>query len=414
MPFFFFVLQLTPRPSSSRSPGGKAGKKRTLTVLGIVFGVILLAVIIALLVVFLMPSNGGFSPTGTTSLPRSAPGQLLFATITTSGSARSRTRYAARSYNGFDWEAMPDQDNPPVQIECNVGACVATGRGYGFVEQPVPDRLKALPARAQASAFLMQASFGPTKDAVDQVIAQSQANPVLNASQWIRNQMQLTPTLHRDYFRKRSNQPLLAANQAGGRRSLCARGSRWTRYAITALDDGKLVTFSATAVPGRYSIHIDGVLRGDFPTLMGAAHPANPTGWTLPETRRICVVRFGVGRSVVISNSSGVCFVSGPTRTDVTWTNPPIEFTVPDSSTTRTLAATDATFVPALGQPEVLILQTISVACTDVATDRFFRINGLYYRHDPRMSIVRNSLESPVDESASGASMCPSVVHTFG
>lgn len=56
--------------------------------------------------------------------------------------------------------------------------------------------------------------------------------------------MALPPTLHRSYYRSRTNQPFTAPTRVGDATSPCAAGSRWVRYAFQKADEGKTLRVS--------------------------------------------------------------------------------------------------------------------------------------------------------------------------
>jgi hypothetical protein len=105
-----------------------------------------------------------------------------------------------------------------------------------------------LPPNKTAAQFLIQATFGPSRATVAGMTAELEADPAGAIPAWVRDQMALTPSLHREYYRRRTNPRLDAPVGTGGVYLPCDVGSRWHRQAFTEHDVGH--TLSATALPG--------------------------------------------------------------------------------------------------------------------------------------------------------------------
>ena len=80
-----------------------------------------------------------------------------------------------------------------------------------------------------ASRFLLQATMGPTRPAIRNLTALNATSTSDGILQWLSAQMQLPPSLHRAYWRRRANPRLRTAVGSGGLREACHLHSRWHR-----------------------------------------------------------------------------------------------------------------------------------------------------------------------------------------
>ena len=178
--------------------------------------------------------------------------------------------------------------------------------------------------------------------------------------------MALEPTLHRAYYRRRSQPRLtipdaLVANPSwdltsGYAPGPCAAGSRWRRFALTTDDVGR------TAIVGA-----DGVL-----TVAGAARTDAPfANLSVGENATICDVKESVGGSVK----------AGPDCSD--WTNPEISFAAAPG-----LAFTATSLQAVEKVPDVGILEVAPTNCAapslyadDGADVVFAKVGDVYYAH---------------------------------
>ena len=107
------------------------------------------------------------------------------------------------------------------------------------VDSPVAE------TRAAHARFLIQATFGPTRDAIDELDGPYAAD----YGAWIDAQMDLPLSSHREFYRSRLNprisgqQPLKTV-KVGAPKSPCSLGSRWLNFAFSRHDEGKAVKIS--------------------------------------------------------------------------------------------------------------------------------------------------------------------------
>eukprot|EP01046_Picozoa_sp_COSAG06_P010573 COSAG06_NODE_579_length_14027_cov_2.460942_5_plen_3130_part_00 len=167
----------------------------------------------------------------------------------------------ARSYNGNNWEGtMPSPayftctDAPPVACSTTLPAGATyqlrTYDGTTLVSQD---------PKIIASRFLTQAAFGPTLDEIDLLSAATVEEPETAMEDWLIAQMEMEPSLHRAYLRRRINTQVYN-NPAVMVRDPCSETSSWVTFAFSKFDQGKLVDVSLNA-DGSYSLSIDGIVR---------------------------------------------------------------------------------------------------------------------------------------------------------
>eukprot|EP00931_Biecheleriopsis_adriatica_P060389 TRINITY_DN3626_c0_g1_i1.p1 TRINITY_DN3626_c0_g1~~TRINITY_DN3626_c0_g1_i1.p1 ORF type:complete len:2436 (-),score=328.82 TRINITY_DN3626_c0_g1_i1:104-7411(-) len=109
-------------------------------------------------------------------------------------------------------------------------------------------------SQAADAQFLIQATFGPTRSSLQQL-----RNSTYEA--WIRNQISMPASTHRDYYRERANPHLFnATNPVGRERDRCSKGSRWHALAFSLEDLGKdvLVRRSQVWVAGSLRTELSG------------------------------------------------------------------------------------------------------------------------------------------------------------
>ena len=309
----------------------------------------------------------------------------------------------ARSYDGLDWERT--QGGATLGIDCGGGACqakISTGSAFTITSHKVPIENTLTPLH-KASRFLTQATFGPTRATLQSVDATTGAG----VTKWIHDQMALPPTLHREYFRRRANPRLFMARPIGSIRSACTAGSRWHRFAFSRNDEGKTLQVVAKEGSGA-ALYIDGELR----TEVAEKPSANISMST------ICAVEERVGGSI----ATGDCTDRAEARQGypgaVVLENPQIAFSMANPGVTHTLADSEGPLAPLPGVRDASLLQG-DLACgawMNNATGLFLLDEeNAYWRHDPRLQLLSNTLEQPYNGSVSNAHLlpAPNVAKTF-
>jgi hypothetical protein len=340
--------------------------------------------------------------------PTSTKGQLLILEDINVTRSDGSYRVVARSYDGNPWEETPEVDFPAVNLICNSsGVCVVGSPGtFQVRELVVPEQLINTSTMVLVARLHQQATFGASRTELQRVASVYGTD----FGRWILDQMRLPPTYSRVYLRERTNprpwiisQPFIGGYPApikrGPNNQPCDLDSRWHRYAFEWRDIGKTLVVRNDDVPGRFSLRVDGAIRGEVDLF--------PISDTFPAQMRICRLRERVGGIVVLSNdTSESCGVN--------WQNPAISIT----STTyiQTFDAAEATLVPVVGNPDAVVLKTRSVPClnlTDSDANSFIRQGNQTWRFDLRMRYVLNTPESPNSVGASSTSTCPVVPKTF-
>ncbi|CAK9106685.1 unnamed protein product [Durusdinium trenchii] len=147
-------------------------------------------------------------------------------------------------------------------LDFSVGRCdIWTGLGGIQAGEEIEDHVclrhhghLAPPAASEKqrnARFLIRATFGPTLKSLEELKVGEDA--------WIDEQMALPPSLHRAYYRQRTNPGhTLATAQSVEWRSRCSRGSRWANYAILPHDHQQPITVENN------QIFINGSFRSDI------------------------------------------------------------------------------------------------------------------------------------------------------
>ena len=294
-----------------------------------------------------------------------------------------------RSYDNNPWE---DGAVSPVKFTCSADSCEVTlpPDGTFFLEKfKNPSGSLTLSRNTEVSRFLIQASFGPTQREIDDF-----GDKTFKA--WIEEQIALPATLHRAYFRKRSNPRSINPTDPGRPRRACEHLSRWHRFAFTENDIGSFMVVSAPNA-GFRTITINGIARTRIPN----ADWPNPRGGpnfkicSLDE-RVLGDVKFGTGCRETLKN-------------------PAINLVTLDREVS--LSAGDRLEPMKAVIDDVVILKAanrVSVPSCNVPAlgPAFIRDDGgTIYQHDSRLVLLDNTIDSPaVDYDLDS---CPSAPKTF-
>ena len=257
-------------------------------------------------------------------------------------------------------------------------------------------------AKASASQFLQQATFGATRALLRDLASGGEGD----VRSWITAQKALPPTSHRAYVRRRSN-PRLASPGAtvpmGPVRRPCLPGSRWHNHAFNTGDRMKTLVVDGA----KKTLSVDGVLLTDVP-----AFTITPSTITPPYV--ICDVVENVGGEIKLGGAGG-CTTTGL----MSGGNPAISG--PDPSLTQDLAEnvmivlTD--LVDAFGGSAGLKVLTSMIPSSCSGPVSFLKYYGKYYRQDYRVEAIRNTLAEPADLEAGSSfqavASCPAVQQTF-
>ena len=165
----------------------------------------------------------------------------------------------SRSYDHHKWEKVAGPYTEELKIQnCNENAC--------DIELPSLDNLEPhryvlmtreqdLPLNEKVARFLMQATFGPTMSDIDDLVKS-------NFEQWVRSQIDMEPTYHREYFRKYAHSSLFEEKVEYSTRPSdpCLKNSIWRDYAFTPDDYDKMMDVSQLS-DGRFLLSVDSIPR---------------------------------------------------------------------------------------------------------------------------------------------------------
>ena len=204
----------------------------------------------------------------------------------------------------------------------------------------------------------------------------------------------------------RANPRISTAYATGGIRSACKSGSRWHRFAFNRDDEIATIEIAASgAVGGGYSMTINGELRSLVPSICGEPS-CGERAVTGAGSYTICHVEERVGGTVAVRQGGGASSnqCRNPTHKIL---NPAI--TLPHTEPRRTHVlggvggeAVGASLVALPHVHNVSLLDgelhcTPRLAANPTALLR--TAAGEYYRHDPRLALVHNTLDQPANAS---------------
>ncbi len=384
---------------------------------------------------------------GTHTLPRA--GAWALATLVKAETARLPESIkwpvpCARSYEGGEWQVVLPREpgTPLVQVQsCTPSACdvlipVDTGFTYYYASNDLSAKYGVLPQRdffdRAASHFLMQASFGPTRATIATLSEQltAEASPSIDAApapappamrQWVRDQMAEPASLHRAYFRMRSNPRLGALSEYARPRGACEVGARWNRIAVRADDIGLTLSISTVSTAGGGNVtvlNVGGVLRSevDLGEMLRLDGKAKRGDANLAFDTQYVVCRVQEWRLGTVSIGTA-CLSTGSLATDrvdlynvhmsFDHVDPPEYDFRGEAIVTLELDATQADMHPLPATPfndGVLLLTQLHVPCPlsleqQHQTSTTLKRDGLYFRYDPRAASLENTLSAPVNTS---------------
>ena len=299
-----------------------------------------------------------------------------------------------RSYGGYPWEAGP--------VYNDAFSCDDNGKCSVFVPADQgPFRLTSHSNSArnktssEVARFLMQATFGPTQGELDSWGSKT-------FKQWITDQMDLPPSLHRAYLRKRSSPRTRSHSLTGRPRKACENLSRWHRHAFNGFDIENTVVITPLG-NGNATLDVNGVPRVEVPI----------ADWSVSGslTIKICTVEEFVGGRITF----------GSTDCSLTASNPGLYFAVAPSSRMISFGPASARLVEMAAPVDgvrVLVLDsgTRLDPCIFPGPGPIFLTNpsdGQLYQHDGRLVLMDNTIESPAEVGTFGGLYSVSAPKTF-
>ena len=200
-------------------------------------------------------------PSGIHTLAVALVGSLCTLTkVTKTGEFES----IARSYDGHAWEvgnAASSSSFSSFAWSCPEGICTA----FVLPELTDPSResyiltsfVRSLSDDDRHARFLEAVTFGTTKTDIHWLRHSAPAN-------WIATQIEIAPTSHREFFRRRANPRQNRPVPAGMPDSACSPASTWRRFALIDTDLSKTVSFQDMGwelQPGPYLLTVDNTPR---------------------------------------------------------------------------------------------------------------------------------------------------------
>ena len=359
----------------------------------------------------------------------------------------------ARSYEGHAWEVvMPrPNDQPLVQVvSCATNACQLIvpdepGYTYSFRTIDLSSKYGSMVSRALharvASHLLIQGSFGPTRatignltDAMEADSIHAPSSPAAGAPPpalvtWVYDQIEMPATTHRAYLRHHVNPRHRYRTDVTRPRDGCEVGSRWSRVAIRGDDIPSILSIhhlygGTESVPdpnAKVAIYVDGVLRTE--TSLDVIRPWGGLETTFRHNTEGTLV-LGVDyticdaqewRNGLVSIGSGCETSNGlveflnvftvfeqltpPTADHI---DEPITLWQVDSSVASPVATLTPLPDASPWNDGVLLLSELHGECplsipATLAPSTILQHDGLYYRFDPRASLLENTLEVPAN-----------------
>ena len=209
-------------------------------------------------------------------------------------------------------------------------------------------------------------------------------------------------TLQRAFVRARSNNRNRIAGNIGWSviapaQSACQPGSRWSRFAFTSDDEASIFSVEEND-GGGFNLYVGGLLRTQTDTFdLNAMDLINPNPaiicWVADKTDGIIVL--GTPELCQRASNTNGLNVNGP----VTITNPPISLPANyQSEELITFGASEVSLVEMEHEPGFFILEDMLAVCVAPIVPGVSTIlnhAGEYYKHNPRVQMLENSLESP-------------------
>jgi len=145
----------------------------------------------------------------------------------------------ARSYHGHDWESAPGP------LACPSGDVSATMVLLPTPEDPndsyvILSKDGSMDDRKQIAKFLEITTFGPKMSEINALDDGSWGATA--RAQYVRQQIDLSATSHREYWRKRTNSKWDATAQPARSSHPCDPNSKWRRYSFTRQDRHHTIT----------------------------------------------------------------------------------------------------------------------------------------------------------------------------
>lgn len=153
----------------------------------------------------------------------------------------------ARSYNTEDWESAPGPMACPSE---DVGP---TSVLLPELEDPsdsyvILSKDASMDDRSSIAKFLEMTTFGPLKSEILSLEADWSTSGITKRATYIRQQMDLPATSHREYWRRRTNSKWDATAQVARSDHPCSPNSKWRKYSYIRQDRYETITSASNPV----------------------------------------------------------------------------------------------------------------------------------------------------------------------
>jgi hypothetical protein len=161
-----------------------------------------------------------------------------------------------RSYSGKDWERAAGGYR--AEFRCDDSGCdvdlppLASDSTYQLTTFLAPE----YSSQDVAARFLEQATFGPTRESIQDLLALN-ATPEVAMAQWVSNQQKIDYMSHRAIFRSRLNSKFEVPSPLGAVTQPCRAGTRYRKHMFSVKDSGKIVDFQF--IDGGLVLGFDGI-----------------------------------------------------------------------------------------------------------------------------------------------------------
>ena len=215
-----------------------------------------------------------------------------------------------RSYDNNPWEAVAgpfkhftyECDNTSSSCQVQIPEILSSqaedrdDESLFFVLENLETR--TLSEKNEAARFFEQATFGVTKDDLNQVENRDQGTDLASYFvQWTYDQMYNQPlTSHRSFWRRRTLMRYDTAGREGRATRPCEEGSYWRGFAFIETDKDK--DLEIHIMDGKFSFSIDGQFRSMVDTF--ELQGATPDFDTFPKSYKICRATPYIGGAVLV------------------------------------------------------------------------------------------------------------------
>jgi hypothetical protein len=144
----------------------------------------------------------------------------------------------ARSYHGRGWEAAPGPLACPAE-NINATTVVLPELQDADDRYVILAKDGSLSERKQIARFLEMTTFGPRRSEIDAIAADgtwTTGGGAAKRAAYLRNQIDLPKTSHREYYRRRANAKWDATSQPARSDHPCSPNSKWRKYSYIQQD----------------------------------------------------------------------------------------------------------------------------------------------------------------------------------